>query len=80
MMCLWKGTQMSLTELTAAEHLFQVREEKNAKLIPEEQTIQFHHIVEKLLFVCTKAHQDIQMEVAFLTTCVKSPNEVTGVN
>ena len=65
----------SYASTPAAEHLFQVREEKDAKLIPKEQAVPFQHTVAKLLFVSTRAHQDIQMVVAFLTTCIKSPDE-----
>ena len=50
----------STTSTPAAEYLFETREEKDAKLILEKQAIQFHHNVAKLLFVSTKARQDIQ--------------------
>ena len=60
------GTSIAATP--AAEHLCQIREEKDVKLIPEEQAIQFHHTAAKLLFVTTRAHRDIQTAIAFLTT------------
>ena len=34
----------------AADHLFQVREEKYAKLVPEKQAVQFHHTV--VIVIC----------------------------
>ena len=58
-----------------ADHLFQIRDEKEAKLLPVEQGIQFHHTVAQLLFVCMRAVQDIQTVIAFLSTRVKAPNE-----
>ena len=49
----------------AGDHLFQTRNLKAAKLISEDQAIQFHHNVAKLLFVSTRARQDIQTTVIF---------------
>ena len=59
----------------AADHLFQIREEKEAKLLPKEQVIQFHPIGLQLLFVCMRARWDIQTPIAFLSTRVKVPDE-----
>ena len=59
----------------AASHLFQVREEGQAKLLPEDQAMQFHRSVAQLLFLCCRARQDMQTAVAFLTTRVKEPDE-----
>ena len=59
----------------AASHLFQVREEIDKKVLPEEQAVQFHHTVAQLLFLSARARRDIQTAVAFLTTRVKQPNE-----
>ena len=39
----------------AADHLLQIRDKKEAKLLPEEQAVQFYHTVAQLLFVCMKA-------------------------
>ena len=64
----------STTATPAAEYLFQTIKENKAKYTPEEQAINFHHDVAKLLFVSTRARLDIQKAVAFLTTRVKSPN------
>ena len=60
---------------SAADHLFQIQDLKEAKLLPEEQAIQFHHTVEQLLFVCMKARHDIQITIAFLSTRVKAPDK-----
>ena len=67
------GTKVAATP--AAEYLFEVRPEKEAKLLPEEQAVVFHHIVAKLLFMANRTRRDIQTAVAFLTTRVKRPDE-----
>jgi hypothetical protein len=59
----------------AATHLFEVRDEKEAQALKEEQVLAFHHIVAQLLFMATRARQDIQTAVAFLTTRVKNLDE-----
>ena len=59
----------------AGKHLLQTRDSKHAKVIGEDQAIQFYYNVVKLSFVSTQARQDIQTAVAFLTTRVKSPDE-----
>jgi hypothetical protein len=59
----------------AAEHLFAVRDKSKARVLEEERALAFHHTVAQLLFMCTRAQQDIQMAVAFLTTRVKSPSK-----
>jgi hypothetical protein len=61
----------------AADHLFQVREEDEARFLPEEQATAFHHAVAQLLFLflSARARRDIQPVTAFLTTRVKRPDE-----
>jgi hypothetical protein len=59
----------------AADHLFQVREEREARYLPEEQATAFHHAVAQLLFLSARARRDIQPVTAFLTTRVKKPDE-----
>jgi hypothetical protein len=59
----------------ASDHLFQVRDEAEAKLLPEEQADAFHTTVAQLLFLPARARRDIQTAVAFLTTRVKQPDE-----
>ena len=52
----------------AMDNSFQVRNVKEAKLLPEEQATPFHHTIMQLLFVSTRAHRDIQTSIAFLST------------
>ncbi len=59
----------------AAAHLFKVRDKKEARALKEEQALAFHHAVAQLLFMATRARQDIQTAVEFLTTRVKNPDE-----
>jgi len=54
--------------MPAADHLFQIRDEKDAKPLDEERALAFHHTVAQLLFMATRARRDIQTAVAFLTT------------
>ncbi len=39
----------------AAEHLFAVRDESEARVLEEERALAFHHTVAQLLFMCTRA-------------------------
>ena len=50
-------------ESPSRDNLFEIREEADRKLLPEEQASQFHRTVAQLLFLC--------MIVSFLTTKVK---------
>ena len=43
----------------AAEHLFTIREDKDARLLNEEQALAFHHMVPQLLFMATRVRRDI---------------------
>jgi hypothetical protein len=58
-----------------ADHLFNVRDKKETRALEEERALAFHHTVAQLLFVSTRARQDIQTAVAFLITRVKSLDE-----
>ncbi len=49
--------------------------ETEAKPLPEEQAMAFHHATVQLLFLSARARLDIQPATAFLTTRVKSPDE-----
>ena len=40
-----------------SEHMFQLRDEKNRKLLPEEQAQHFHHTVAQILFLCMRGAQ-----------------------
>ncbi len=59
----------------AGDHLFQIREGKEAKPLEEERSLAFLHSVVQLLFMAIRARRDIQTAVAFLTTQVKTPDE-----
>ena len=59
----------------AADHLFQVRDESEARMLPAEQATAFHHAVAQLLFLIARARRDIQPVTAFLTKRVKSPDK-----
>jgi hypothetical protein len=59
----------------AAKHLFAVRDEKETRALKEERALAFHHTVAQLHIMCTRAHQDIQTALAFLTMRVKNPDE-----
>ncbi len=61
--------------MPAHDKLFEVRSDRDAKKLDEEQALAFHHTVAQLLFMATRARKDIQTAVAFLTTRVKSPDE-----
>eukprot|EP00804_Cyclotella_cryptica_P029637 CCRYP_019028-RA/>CCRYP_019028-RA protein AED:0.31 eAED:0.31 QI:0/-1/0/1/-1/1/1/0/180 len=59
----------------ASDHIFKVRNSKNAKVLPAEQASAFHWTVAQLLFLSGRARRDIQTAAAFLTMRVKSPDE-----
>jgi hypothetical protein len=59
----------------AADHLFNVRGEGEARLLEEERALAFHHTVAQLIFMLTRARQDIQIVEVFLTTQVKMPDK-----
>ena len=55
--------------------MFNVQEDADQNVIPEEQARQFHRTVAQLLFVCKRARPDIEPLVSFLMTRVKEPDE-----
>ena len=57
-----------------SDFLFNIREDDDRELLPEELASQFHRTVAQLLFLCMRARPDIQTAVSFLTTRVKSPD------
>ena len=59
----------------ARDNLFEIREEKDRKLLPEEQTSQFHRTVAQLVFLCIRDKLDAHTLVSFLSTRVKEPDE-----
>ena len=58
-----------------ADHLFSVRDADEAKYLPEEKAVAFHHTTAQLLFLSSQARRDIQTAVSFLTTRVKKLDE-----
>jgi hypothetical protein len=59
----------------AHDKLFVIRDKEEVRPLVEDQAFAFHHTVAQLLFMATRARQDIQATVAFLTTRVNSPDE-----
>ena len=55
----------------AANYLFQVSED--AKVLSNDDSDYFHHMVAKLLYLCKRVRPDIHTAVAFLTTRVLKP-------
>jgi len=52
-----------------------IKDFPEAKVLPEEQVMAFHHTMAQLLFLSARARRDIQPATAFLTTRVRSPDE-----
>lgn len=65
----------STSPTPAANHLFNVRDEKDRVLLDETRARAFHHAVAQLLFATIRCRRDIQTAVSFLCTRVKSPDE-----
>ena len=59
----------------ADDHLFKVRSKEEARLLPEEQALLFHLVVEQILFIGSRYRRGIQTAVDFLTTSVKQPDK-----
>ena len=59
----------------AANHLFQVHPDNEARLLPEEYDVLFNHFVARLPFMSLRTRRDIQTAVGFLTTRVRAPDE-----
>ena len=56
----------------AGQHLFTVNE--NCSKPSKEQAELFHYLTAKLLYLSKRTRPDIQTAIAFLTTCVSSPD------
>jgi hypothetical protein len=61
-----------MSSTPAGNHLFMANQD--ATKLSDEDSIMFHHLSAKLLFLCKRARPDLQTAVAFLTTRVKSPD------
>ncbi len=57
------------------DHLLVICDPSEARVLPEEQAMAFHHAMAQLLFLSAHAQQDIQPAMAFLTTWVKFSDE-----
>jgi hypothetical protein len=66
-----RGTKSS----PARDNLFEIREEGDRKLLPEEQARPFHRTVAQLLFLCMRERPHLQTLVSFLTTRVMEPDK-----
>ena len=58
-----------------SDHLFSVRDADEAKYLPEEKAIVFHHTTAQLLFLSSRVRRDIHTAVSLLTMRVKKPDE-----
>ena len=54
-----------------ADHLFQVTTERDKKILDQERTVAFHHVVSQLIFATPNARKEIHTSVAFLNTRVR---------
>ncbi len=43
----------------AREHIFDIRDKKEAKYQPEVMAQEFHHVTAQLLFLCNRARRDV---------------------
>ena len=66
---------MSSAATSAADHLFDVREDNKEKLLPGEQAQAFHRPTAPLLFMCARAWPYIWTAVSFLCNRCKEPDE-----
>ena len=61
-----------VAQTPAGQHLLKLN--PDFKHLDAPSAMMFHHLVAHLLFLTKQAHPDILMAVAFLTTCIQSPN------
>jgi hypothetical protein len=66
---------VGIAAMPAGDKLFDIQDAKEARQLEEERAIAFHHPTPQLLFMATRAQQDIQTAVAFLTMRVKAPDK-----
>ena len=59
----------------AADCLYQICDASNARPLNDTHAFALRHTMAQLLFASTRMHQDIQVVVSFLTTCIRSPDE-----
>ena len=58
----------------AMDHLFTTNED-NLEKLSKEETITFHHVIEKLLYLDKRSIPDLQPYVTFIFTRVKDPDK-----
>jgi hypothetical protein len=58
--------------------LFRAHKESEARYLPEQQAIQFHHSVAQLVFLQKRAPCDIQTAVSFLALREEEPIKMIG--
>jgi hypothetical protein len=63
----------STADTPAAEHLFNVNDKTTS--LTERQATMFHNFVALCLFLAKQARPDVSTAMAFLTACIKGPNE-----
>ena len=56
------------------DNLFTIGDDDDRELLPTEMALWFNQNVAHLIFLCMRAHPDIQTVVSCLTTIVKSPD------
>ncbi len=61
--------------MPATDNLFKIRSKEEAISLGKEKAKTFHSTVAKLLFLAKRGRPDILLEVSFLTTRVKAPDE-----
>ena len=68
---------LRMAKSPAGKHLFQFREdtESQKRYLEETRAVQFHHVVDKLLFVSICERRDIQTTISFLNSHVRKPDE-----
>ena len=60
-----------MSSTLVADHLFQVRGEKETEFLEEYWAEMFHHSVSQLLLLISRSRRHIQTAILFLTTRVK---------
>ena len=64
----------------ATEHLPKIFNERKTHYLPDDQVHNFHHTVKQLMFMSTRAQQDIYTSVELLTKRVQKPYKDDWVN
>ena len=62
--------------MTAADHLFHIRDKKETNGLPYDKSVVFHHKVAQLLFICSISKSNIQTVASLIKTRVNKPDEL----